>query len=325
MDRWNQWIYADAPKYGIDPDAAAAISNSTEWPGRSGAGDSGTSFGPFQLHVGGALPRGRGRKWAESRAGVNYALRQMAAHGARGLRGPAAIQAISANFERPADVPHEVSQSTAWYRSHKGRGGTFPGVQRLAHNHAGAVSQVPQQNNTDALRSYLLGSVASHDFIMGLPALMAAQQQQREAAQTPPKRSVSLPKGLGATKYSLGKVLFNSGADRPGVKTSKAVTQFVSQVAGVYGSPLHIGTGSNHSRMTADGNVSDHWSGHAADIPASGKALIKLGQSALIAAGMNPGKAKRQRGGLYNVNGHQVIFNTHEGGDHTNHLHVSAH
>jgi hypothetical protein len=45
----------------------------------------------------------------------------------------------------------------------------------------------------------------------------------------------------------------------------------------------------------------------------------------LIAAGMPRRKALKQKGGLFNVNGHQIIFNTMEGGDHTNHLHISAH
>jgi hypothetical protein len=32
----------------------------------------------------------------------------------------------------------------------------------------------------------------------------------------------------------------------------------------------------------------------------------------------------RQDGGLYNIGRYQIIFNTHEGGDHTNHLHVGV-
>jgi hypothetical protein len=121
---------------------------------------------------------------------------------------------------------------------------------------------------------------------------------------------------------SSGKVILSKGADRPGVHTNKAVLNFVGQIAGAYGHPLTIGTGTNHDQMTVNGNVSDHWSGNAADIPATGNTLVKLGQDALIQAGMNPSQARKQTGGLYNVNGYQVIFNTHEGGDHTNHLHV---
>jgi hypothetical protein len=126
----------------------------------------------------------------------------------------------------------------------------------------------------------------------------------------------------GGAKGSVNKA---PGADRAGVATKPVVLSFVSKIAGIFGQSLTIGTGTRHSRMTVDGNVSDHWSGNAADIPATGRRLIRLGQAALIAAGMDPSEARRKTGGLFNVGGHQIIFNTHLGGDHTNHLHVSAH
>jgi hypothetical protein len=122
-----------------------------------------------------------------------------------------------------------------------------------------------------------------------------------------------------------GSIRLARGADRAGVGTSSAVKRFVRSISALYGQPLTIGTGTNHSRLTVDGNVSDHWSGNAADIPASGKALTRLGQEALIAAGMPEKQARKQTGGLFNVNGHQIIFNSNIGGNHYNHLHVSAH
>jgi hypothetical protein len=41
-----------------------------------------------------------------------------------------------------------------------------------------------------------------------------------------------------------------------------------------------------------------------------------------VAAGMSPKQARKAKGGLYNVNGWQIIFSTNEGGDHHDHLHV---
>jgi hypothetical protein len=120
----------------------------------------------------------------------------------------------------------------------------------------------------------------------------------------------------------LGRVTISPTADRSGVSTKRPVIRFVREIAGMLGRPLTIGTGSNHSRMTVNGNVSAHWTGNAADIPLVGNLLIRAGQDALIAAGMSPKRARRQRGGLYNIGGWQIIFNTHIGGDHTNHLHV---
>jgi hypothetical protein len=123
-----------------------------------------------------------------------------------------------------------------------------------------------------------------------------------------------------------GKVTFAPGADRPGVRTKAPVRRFLREVSALAGRPVRVGTGSNHQEFTASGSVSDHWRGMGADVPASGRRLIELGQAALIAAGMPERKARRQRGGLYNIGGVQVIFNT-DGpgiGNHRDHLHVGV-
>jgi len=131
----------------------------------------------------------------------------------------------------------------------------------------------------------------------------------------------TVPTGRG---NKLGVVTFAPGADRAGVHTQPDIINFARQVSHVFGGPLRVGTGTRHSQMTVNGNQSQHWTGEAVDIPAVGARLIRMGQAALIAAGADPRWARKQRGGLYNVHGRQVIFNTHEGGDHTNHLHLGA-
>jgi hypothetical protein len=101
------------------------------------------------------------------------------------------------------------------------------------------------------------------------------------------------------------------------------VVDFVRQVSSVYGKPLEIGTGTNHRQFVIGTNrQSAHWTGNAADIPATGAALTALGRAALVAAGMPPAKAARQPGGVFNLNGYQILFNTRVGGNHFNHLHV---
>ena len=106
-----------ARQYRLDPHAVAAVSL-MEGGGRFGAiGDSGTSYGPFQLHRGGALPAGKGAAWANSPAGVAYAMRSMARAGAAGLHGPAAISVIVRQFERPADPASEIAGAVSRYGS----------------------------------------------------------------------------------------------------------------------------------------------------------------------------------------------------------------
>jgi hypothetical protein len=118
-----------------------------------------------------------------------------------------------------------------------------------------------------------------------------------------------------------GRVVVDPNADRAGVRTKPYVVEAARRVSAIAGKPLTISTGTRHSRLTVNGNVSDHWDGDAADIRARGKRLIALGQAALIDAGMPEAEARKQTGGLYNVGGAQIIFNTDEGGDHTDHLH----
>lgn len=155
-------------------------------------------------------------------------------------------------------------------------------------------------------------------------------EEAAQAVQTlrgAPARPTAGQRGLYASESpegNAGWVTVSKGADRQGVGTHPEVVSFVAEVAHEAGVPLTIGTGTNHDEYTVNGNVSDHWEGWAGDVPATGAALIRAGQAALIVAGADPAWAKQQKGGLFNVNGHQIIFNTHEGGDHTNHLHVSV-
>lgn len=107
-------------------------------------------------------------------------------------------------------------------------------------------------------------------------------------------------------------------------RLSPSLVSFARKVASVYGQPLKGNSGATHSKYTVDGNISDHWSGNATDIPATGKQLLAMGRAALVAAGMPREQAMKANGGLYNVNGHQVIFLTNAGGNHYDHLHISV-
>jgi hypothetical protein len=110
------YITSKAASLGLDPAAVLAVARQEGWGG--GVGDSGTSFGPWQLHQGGALPQGislaSAHQWAWSQQGLDYALQQMASV-ARGLRGQAAVNAIVNRFERPANPGGESSRAWANY------------------------------------------------------------------------------------------------------------------------------------------------------------------------------------------------------------------
>ena len=85
-----------------------------------------TSFGPFQMHLGGALPLSmsgaEAAAFANSPKGIQAALQMMARGGAAGLTGEAAIRAIISNFERPADIPKSIAAALGRYGQFTGAG-----------------------------------------------------------------------------------------------------------------------------------------------------------------------------------------------------------
>lgn len=113
-----QQLSAALARYpGLDPKAVLAVAAQEGLGG--GIGDQGTSFGPFQLHIGGAFPtgvapRGQEQQWAWSQAGLDYALRHIASV-AGGLHGAQAIQSIVSRFERPANPSGEIARALAAY------------------------------------------------------------------------------------------------------------------------------------------------------------------------------------------------------------------
>jgi Transglycosylase SLT domain len=134
-----------------------------------------------------------------------------------------------------------------------------------------------------------------------------------------------------------GDVKILPGADRSGVPIAPVTLKYLRSVAGIAGVELRVGTGSNHSQLTTSGTISDHWDGHAADIPMSayGKPDAdplgdRIMAACLIAGGTAPARAQTEaeRGGLYTLYHRglriQCIWKTYEGGDHYNHVHIGA-
>jgi hypothetical protein len=108
--------------YNVDPLAAVGAAHGQGLGG--GIGDGGTSFGPWQLHAGGALPARyaalplyspTAQSWAWSAGGMKYALHDMAINGAAGLRGHAACERIVNHFEWFTPHPAAVADAEAVY------------------------------------------------------------------------------------------------------------------------------------------------------------------------------------------------------------------
>ena len=187
-------------------------------------------------------------------------------------------------------------------------GGTVPNTDFRSVLAAASAGRQEGQSLTGAVRNALFAS-----------SLGAARAPQDLGTH---QESPNLPAAAGRALGGRAGSLIGRQSDRAGVATQPAILDFARQISGTLGSPIQLGTGTAHNRMTTSGNVSAHWGGNALDLPASGSRLIQEGQAALISAGMNPAQARRVKGGLFNIGGYQVIFNTGIGGNHFNHVHV---
>ncbi len=107
-------ILNSAQKYDVPPWVALSMAIGEGGLNYGSVGDNGSSYGPYQLHVGGALPAGKGEAWANSPEGIDYAMRQIktAIGTANGLD---AITVGVEKFERPANPGPEISNDYNWY------------------------------------------------------------------------------------------------------------------------------------------------------------------------------------------------------------------
>lgn len=122
----------------------------------------------------------------------------------------------------------------------------------------------------------------------------------------------------------------NFVSDQTGVKGD--VHAFLHDITRVLGHGIDVGTGKvGHSKYVAGTNrVSDHASGDATDLPATGAKGDKIAYAAFRAAGVSEQHARQwaHEGGLHNIvhNGKriQIIWKTMIGGNHFNHVHVGV-
>lgn len=127
-----------------------------------------------------------------------------------------------------------------------------------------------------------------------------------------------------------GKVIVLSYANRPGHPITAIAMQFFQAVAEEGNRTMTCNCGTNHSKYTTSGSVSDHYDGHAGDFGISWNNGDAVASAALRTCGWSKQAAANaaSRGGLYNVSwkGHriQVIWKTYIGGNHYNHVHLGC-
>ena len=255
--------------------------------------------------------------------GGAYYLKQQIDHFSGDLRmAVAAYNAGPGAVEKYGGVP-PYAETQRYVKNVLGSSGMSKFTSRFP---ATQTTEPPQQASSAGLQNALIQNLANIGATGHAdPSAMLAGISQGIALdrQAPAIGGSSSPGPPGFESGTLGKVTVAPNANRAGVGINPKVISFAEQVAGLDGRPLTIGTGTNHNRfVVGTDRQSAHWTGRAADIPATGADLTRLGRAALVAAGMPPAQAAKQRGGLFNIGGYQIIFNSSIGGNHYNHLHV---
>ena len=210
----------------------------------------------------------------------------------------------------------------------------------------GSVAKVEQEG--PASGEYLVRSITSGLFGEDRTAsvtLGKPQQALREPA--PETKTVTTRTGGsgsgGSANGAKGTVTQAPGANRAGVSMQRPILDFLALMAGLMGSPVVVTTGTRHDQMTTSGNVSDHWTGNAADLGVGGDIRVGAGDAhkgnvyasaALQVCGVSKSVADAQaRSGRgldfsrnYTWQGHrvQIGWRTEVGGNHWNHVHVGV-
>jgi hypothetical protein len=238
-------------------------------------------------------------------------------------RGPVSML----EFSRPAQ-PIQVSAPAAPAVT---AAAAMPGPYAGGAPMAGAPQPKPMFDVQDSLPDY---STSFED-----PAAQQVVPGSDSAGSN--EAPAAVPKGGAKPRVKIA-----AGANAAGRPMGRGILGVLDEISSASGRELVVTTGTNHSKMTKSGNVSEHYVGSGADLAMRGKQLTDTGVDSLLATGRgktvqwirNDGKAVNVRvtaanarklveaGGIFNVprgKGRvQLIVNTHQGGDHTNHLHV---
>lgn len=296
MSRRELLIRQLAQQRGVDPNAVVADSlgeGAAALHGGNSIGDHGTSFGPFQLHAGGALPASvwahgaaYANQWANSRAGLTYALDRIQSV-AQGLHGKQAVAAIVSRFERPSDIPGQIQRRIGFLQNAGGVGPvTYPpssdgkgGLGPLRQNNPLAgpdprqvIAATLLQASTDAVN----GKVPDFGGILAIA--QARRQQQAAQEQFGPAPTTGPLVGPGMKG---GQGLSFTGGSLSG--ENQAFIGKVSAAARAAGATqIRVNSGARsaaHNAAVGGAPNSNHLTGHALDgegfVP--GKGWVPLG------------------------------------------------
>jgi hypothetical protein len=291
-------------RHGFDPLLLVAISGA-----ESSFGKNAKNFNPF-----GWGPHIPFKSWGQAIDTVARGLKK--GYFDEGLKEWAPIGAGN----DPTDLNSNWTDNVTRFYGQLGGAGVEMGVAPQVRN-AVAKAFAPSQDAMADAALGNLGDIATTGRVDPVAQLTNLSAAMQAAPEMPDVQAVS--QAVPSADFSQW-----VRVPKPRGSSSKphqqGILRFVGGIAQDFGKPLGVWDNTTHSRTTVNGNESAHYGGNAADIPARGAQLKRLGYIALVRAGMSAAEAKRasRKGGLFNVGGYQIIFATNVGGNHYDHLHV---
>lgn len=253
-----------AAALGLDPRAVESVGFAESGLRRDAIGDQGTSFGPFQLHQGGALPGGRGAAWAGSDAGIQYAMQQMARY-ARGRQGQAAVKAIVQGFERPAAPGQEINRAMKYYRGGaklpKGASQVAFGLNQDSHSNGKDVAKLLQTFAMNSVSAYVNSSESGPDIGQLFQQIAKANDTTTDPTVVAQADGTQTP--YGGAKGAKAMLAVIAEARRRGLRASE--NPYVDKV-----DPVHV-QGSDHYKTFPNTKI-----GHALDMSGNPKQMMAM-------------------------------------------------
>jgi cell wall-associated NlpC family hydrolase len=284
----SQLIDQYAPQFHLDPAAVKADASGEGGLGWGAVGDHGTSFGPFQMHIGGAIPKqyavssAAASAFANSPAGIQYALRKMAESGAANLTGPAAVGAIVRGFERPADIPGAIATRSARY-------GQYANGQAPPVSASWGPGSGPGNPVMGGAKSALIASLLAHDHSsgggLGAGGLLQLGMLRQQAQATQDTFGSQSP-AAGTTTMPLSSK-FPLQIDGPVTKQDTAVVGLAKQYLGT---SYHWGGANPKTGFDCSGLLQYTWGKQGVSIPRTTYDQFKAGVSVPTRA-LRPGDA----------------------------------
>jgi len=285
------FLSSAARRVGVDPLAARAVA-AVEGGIRGSVGDLGTSFGPWQLHWGGAMPRrfwgsrAASQAFANSPAGISYALRQMSGV-ARGLHGRAAVEAIVRGFERPADPAGEIARAMGHYGGQLAGGamGALPAAPKIPSFNAAALPDIAGKLSFAPPKIPGLGTLPG---LPGLPLIPGLGSFPTPYVAPPPTFNI-----VDKVRAAAGGLVHPIGAF-----ANRAVRAAATQI----GKPYQFGSGPSTASFDCSDLIQWSYKQMGINLPRTTFQQIHMGRA------INPATQPLQPGDLVFPSPHHVVM-----------------